>query len=349
MTITEEDCGTILGLDTAALKEGEDVIEPLAERLVGNVAAEDILDPMERDEAGRPKMLVEAGSLISEEMAQSIEDSGIEMVKIRSVLTCEATRGLCRMCYGRNLATMAMVDLGEAVGIIAAQSIGEPGTQLTMRTFHIGGTASQTFKQPIIKAKNEGVIRFNELRTVQALDGSWIVLNKNGTITVHNKEGRELESHNIVIGSVISVADGGHVKKGDAFVQWDPYNVPILTEKTGRVEFRDMIPGVTVKSEIDEQTGLKGTIAAEDFDHDGVCDILIGGNQDRAKPQTGIYDAGYGLYLKGDTGISWHSVSPLNSGFFTKGEIRDIKILNIKGKPIVVVARNNDNLQFYKY
>ena len=195
--------------------------------------------------------------------AAAIEKVGVEQLKIRSVLTCETGRGVCGKCYGRNLATGQLVKLGEAVGIIAAQSIGEPGTQLTMRTFHIGGTASQTFKQPIIKSKNDGALRFNDLRTVQALDGTWIVLNKNGTVTVHNKEGRELESHNVVIGSVISVADGGHVKKGEAFVQWDPYNVPILTEKTGKVEFRDMITGVTVKSEIDEQTGVKGTVVIE--------------------------------------------------------------------------------------
>jgi DNA-directed RNA polymerase subunit beta' len=155
------------------------------------------------------------------------------------------------------------VKLGEAVGIIAAQSIGEPGTQLTMRTFHIGGTASQTFKQPIIKAKNDGTIQFNELRTVQALDGSWIVLNKNGSIGVHNSEGRELERYNVVIGSVISKADGGPVKKGETFVQWDPYNVPILTDKTGKIEFRDMIAGVTIKRDVDEATGLMGTVIIE--------------------------------------------------------------------------------------
>jgi DNA-directed RNA polymerase subunit beta' len=172
MTIAEEDCGTILGIDTAALKEGEDVIEPLAERLVGNVAAEDVFDPMERDEAGRPRLLVEAGSLIDEEMAQSIEDAGIETVKIRSVLTCEAKRGLCRMCYGRNLATMQMVDLGEAVGIIAAQSIGEPGTQLTLRTFHIGGTAARIAEQTARKTKKAGVIEFGDrLVTVINPDG----------------------------------------------------------------------------------------------------------------------------------------------------------------------------------
>ncbi|HEX8490576.1 MAG TPA: DNA-directed RNA polymerase subunit beta', partial [Chthoniobacterales bacterium] len=182
---------------------------------------------------------------------------------IRSVLTCETGRGVCAQCYGRNLATGQFVKLGEAVGIIAAQSIGEPGTQLTMRTFHIGGTASQTFKQPIIKAKNDGALQFNELRTVQALDGSWIVLNKNGSISVHNAEGRELDRYNVVIGSVISKPDGAQVKKGETFVQWDPYNVPILTDKAGKIEFRDMIAGVTIKRDVDEATGLMGTVIIE--------------------------------------------------------------------------------------
>jgi DNA-directed RNA polymerase subunit beta' len=179
------------------------------------------------------------------------------------VLTCECGRGVCAMCYGRNLATGQFVKMGEAVGIIAAQSIGEPGTQLTMRTFHIGGTASQTFKQPIIKAKNDGTVRFNDLRTVQALDGSWIVLNKNGSISVHNAEGRELERYNVVIGSMISKDDDASVKKGETFVQWDPYNVPILTDKGGKIEFRDMIAGVTIKRDVDEATGLMGTVIIE--------------------------------------------------------------------------------------
>ena len=255
--INEPDCETANGIVVKAIYEGDEEVVDLSTRIIGRTSCETIKDPVTGTK------IVKANQLIDEVTAAAIEKIGVEHLKIRSVLTCETGRGVCAKCYGRNLATGQMVKLGEAVGIIAAQSIGEPGTQLTMRTFHIGGTASQTFKQPIIKAKNEGVIRFNELRTVQALDGSWIVLNKNGTITVHNKEGRELESHNIVIGSVISVADGGHVKKGEAFVQWDPYNVPILTEKTGKVEFRDMIPGVTVKSEIDEQTGLKGTVVIE--------------------------------------------------------------------------------------
>jgi len=156
-----------------------------------------------------------------------------------------------------------MIKLGEAVGIIAAQSIGEPGTQLTMRTFHVGGAASQTFKQPIVKAKHEGTIRFNELKVVETVDKTFVVLNKNGTITVHDKDGRELESHNIVVGSVISIADGSHVKKGQTFIQWDPYNVPIITEKAGRIEFRDMIPGVTIRQEVDESTGVRGNVVIE--------------------------------------------------------------------------------------
>ena len=188
---------------------------------------------------------------------------GLEQLKIRSALTCESKRGICAKCYGRNLATGLPVKLGEAVGIIAAQSIGEPGTQLTMRTFHVGGTASQTFKQPIIKAKNEGIVRFNDLKVVESTDSNFVVLNKNGTVSVHARDGRELESYNIVIGSVISIADGGVVKKGETFIQWDPYNVPIITEKAGRIEFRDMIQGVTIRKEVDEATGVMGTVVIE--------------------------------------------------------------------------------------
>ena len=164
------------------------------------------------------------------------------------------------MCSSDLLATGGLVKLGEAVGIIAAQSIGEPGTQLTMRTFHIGGTASQVFKQPQIKAKHDGVLRYNDLRLVALEDGSNIVLNKNGSLSVLDDSGRELEAHTIVIGSVISVKDGGKVKKGETFVQWDPYNVPILSEKAGRVRFNDIIEGVTMKQEVDETTGQEAMV-----------------------------------------------------------------------------------------
>jgi len=256
--INEEDCGTVNGIVVRSIYEGDEEVVDLAQRIIGRVSCETIADPVEKK-----KKIVKANQLIDEKIAAELQRVGVESLKIRSVLTCECGRGVCAMCYGRNLATGQFVKLGEAVGIIAAQSIGEPGTQLTMRTFHIGGTASQTFKQPIIKAKNDGNVRFNELRTVQALDGSWIVLNKNGSISVHNAEGRELESYNVVIGSMISKDDGASVKKGETFVQWDPYNVPILTDKGGKIEFRDMIAGVTIKRDVDEATGLMGTVIIE--------------------------------------------------------------------------------------
>src|SRR5213079_1831441 len=241
-----------------SIYEGDEEVVDLGQRIIGRVSCETIADPVDKK-----KKIVKANQLIDEKIAADLQRIGVESLKIRSVLTCECGRGVCGMCYGRNLATGQFVKMGEAVGIIAAQSSGEPGTQLTMRTFHIGGTASQTFKQPIIKAKNDGTIQFNDLRTVQALDGSWIVLNKNGSITLHNQEGRELERYNVVIGSVISKADGSSVKKAETFVQWDPYNVPILTDKTGKVEFRDMIAGVTIKRDVDEATGLMGTVIIE--------------------------------------------------------------------------------------
>ncbi len=207
--------------------------------------------------------ILKKNHVIDELTALAVEKVGVEQLKIRSVLTCESKRGVCAKCYGRNLATGQMVKLGEAVGIIAAQSIGEPGTQLTMRTFHLGGTASGTFKQPIVKAKNDGEIRYNDLKAVHTTEDKWVVLNKNGSITIHGKDGREIERYQIVVGSTVSVADGGHIKKGEAFVEWDPHNVPILTEKSGKVEFRDMISGVTVKQELDPETGVKGTVVIE--------------------------------------------------------------------------------------
>ena len=206
---------------------------------------------------------MKANEEIDEIRARKTDIAGVERVKIRSVLTCESKQGICMLCYGRNLATGLLVKLGEATGIIAAQSIGEPGTQLTMRTFHIGGTASQVFKQPQIKSKFEGTVRYNELRLVKLEDGNNIVLNKNGSVSILAEDGRELEAHNIVIGSVISVKDGSRVKKGETFVQWDPYNVPILSEKAGRVKFVDIIEGVTMKQETDETTGQEAMVVIE--------------------------------------------------------------------------------------
>src|SRR4051812_34412289 len=255
--IIEDDCGTTNGITVKSIYEGDEEVVDLKTRIIGRTSCETIKDPI----AGAT--LLKKNQLIDEATANAIDVIGVEQLKIRSGLTCESKRGACAKCYGRNLATGALVKIGEAVGIIAAQSIGEPGTQLTMRTFHVGGTASQTFKQPVIKAKNDGAVRYNDLRVVQSLEGNWIALNKNGTVTIHAKDGRELERYNIVLGTVIQAADGSDVKKGQAFANWDPYNVPILTEKTGKVEFRDMIQGVTVKKEVDEATKVMGIVVIE--------------------------------------------------------------------------------------
>ncbi|MDB6052645.1 MAG: rpoC, partial [Verrucomicrobiales bacterium] len=256
--IRVSDCGTTNGIWVQAIYEGEDEVVKLSERLVGRYSCDDIINPNNLNE-----VLCKANAEIDEVKGKAIDNAGVEKVKIRSVLTCESKLGICVACYGRNLATGSAVKLGEAVGIIAAQSIGEPGTQLTMRTFHIGGTAASVFKQPQIKAKHDGTIRYNELRIVPLEDGSNIVLNKNGSISLMGDDGRELETHNIVIGAVISVNDKGRVKKGDTFVQWDPYNVPILSEKAGKVKFHDIIEGVTMKQEADAATGQEAMVVIE--------------------------------------------------------------------------------------
>ncbi len=256
--IREEDCGTTNGIWVGAIYEGEDEVVKLSERLVGRISAEDILDPHDSKH-----ILAKSNEEIDETKAKTIDNAGVEKVKIRSVLTCESKFGICMNCYGRNLATGLRVKLGEAVGIVAAQSIGEPGTQLTMRTFHIGGTAAAVFKQPQIKSKFDATIRYNDLRIVQLEDGNNIVLNKNGSVSLLDDNGREIETHNVVIGSVISVPDHGKVKKGDTFVQWDPYNVPILSEKAGKIKFQDIIEGVTMKHEVDETTGQEAMVVIE--------------------------------------------------------------------------------------
>src|SRR5882724_4534994 len=256
--IRERDCGTTNGIWVQPIYEGDDEVVKLSERLVGRHSCDDIANPQKPKE-----FIVRANEEVDEVRGKAIDASGLERVKIRSVLTCESKQGICMLCYGRNLATGGLVKLGEATGIIAAQSIGEPGTQLTMRTFHIGGTASQVFKQPQIKAKFDGVVRYNDLRLVELEDGNNIVLNKNGTVSILADDGRELENHTVVIGAVISVKDGAKVKKGETFVQWDPYNVPILSEKAGRVKFHDIIEGVTMKQEMDETTAQEAMVIIE--------------------------------------------------------------------------------------
>src|SRR3954451_7902811 len=258
VTVTEEDCGTILGLEIAALKEGEDIIEPLKDRIVGSVAADDVFDPIDGE------LIVEAGELISEETADEIEDAGIQAVKIRSVLTCESRRGLCQKCYGRNLATMGIVDEGEAVGILAAQSIGEPGTQLTLRTFHIGGTAARIAATTARKSKVEGVAHFDRVTSVATPDGSRIVTSREGEIIMRTAEGGVRSRLAVPYGATISIADGDRVAVGDTLFSWDPYSEPIVADFGGTVRFIDIADEETVREELGESTGRRQMVIIED-------------------------------------------------------------------------------------
>ncbi len=268
VTISEEDCATIMGLEIAALKEGEDIIEALSERIVGNVAAEDVEDPHELDEAGRRTLLVEAGRLIDEETARAIEDAGIESIKIRSVLTCEAKRGLCRMCYGRNLATMDMVDMGEAVGIIAAQSIGEPGTQLTLRTFHIGGTAARIAEATARKSKVAGTIEYGDrLVAVINAEDQKIVTSYEGEIIIRTSSDRSAAVGarlQVPLGATLMVNDGDDVKRDQVIFTWDPYTNPIIADTEGTIRFVDIVEDESVSEELDELTGLRQRVIIED-------------------------------------------------------------------------------------
>ncbi|MFQ5829674.1 MAG: DNA-directed RNA polymerase subunit beta', partial [Candidatus Methylomirabilia bacterium] len=256
--VSEYDCGTVKYVDATPLVEGGDIIQSLRDRVLGRVAAEDLRDPLTGE------IIVQANTEITEELASRIEDSGLERVRIRSVLTCEATRGVCVMCYGRNLGTGRLADLGEAVGIIAAQSIGEPGTQLTMRTFHIGGTASRVVEASKHESKNAGIVRYHNLRTVVDRAGDLVVMNRNGEIVVVDDRGREKERYPVVVGARVKVKEGKRVQPGHALVEWDPFTTPILTEVSGRLVYRDIMEGVTVKEEIDEVTGLARKVIIED-------------------------------------------------------------------------------------
>jgi DNA-directed RNA polymerase subunit beta' len=301
VTVTEEDCGTILGLEMSALKEGEDVIESLKERITGSVAGEDVFDPHELDEHGDPKLLLQAGQLIEEVVADAIEDAGIEKVKIRSVLTCESKRGVCRMCYGRNLATMDMVDMGEAVGILAAQSIGEPGTQLTLRTFHIGGTSSRIAEEAERRARSDGLVAYTEGLDwtdlpIEYEDGSAgtiriVTTREDESASEEQKQGiqvvdpkdptRVLNRYPVPEGAILHVREGDLVNKGDnerratVLYTWDPYNDPSIIKVAGELRWKDLVPGVTLKEELDEGTGLRSVVVTADPDRELHPSVLV--------------------------------------------------------------------------
>lgn len=258
VTITEEDDGNRDGIWKQSIYEGDDEIVALSERIIGRCACDDIYNPLDPDE-----LFVGSGEVITSEIAKKIEDFGIERIKVMSALTNQKKNGIPAKAYGIDPATGEMAKAGSAVGIIAAQSIGEPGTQLTMRTFHIGGIASQIFKTPEIRVRHKGRVKHKSLRLVQTADQANIVINKTGVVLILDEEDRELESYNIVAGSLLTVSDGEIIEKGDVLAMWDPHNIPILSEKGGVIKFRDMIPGVTIKRELDDSTGRIATIVIE--------------------------------------------------------------------------------------
>jgi DNA-directed RNA polymerase subunit beta' len=260
VTVVEEDCGTVLGLEVSALKEGEDIIEPLKDRVVGAVAREDVVDPISDE------VIVEAEEIIDEEASEQIDEAGLGSVKIRSVLTCESRRGICQKCYGRNLATMQMVEIGEAVGILAAQSIGEPGTQLTLRTFHIGGTAARIAAQTQRKSKLRGTIGFERVTFVEGPDGRKVVTSREGQLQLRTEGERVRSRLAVPYGATLHVEDGADVNPGDLLFSWDPYSEPIVADHPGRIQYDDIVPEETFREELDEATGRRQLVIIEDRD-----------------------------------------------------------------------------------
>ncbi|MGA8163538.1 MAG: DNA-directed RNA polymerase subunit beta' [Waddliaceae bacterium] len=262
--ITEENCGTLNGIEVSAIKQGQGELLPLKDRIFGRTTCEDIYLP-----GDRTKVLAKKGDVLTIQQAEAIDDAGIENVKIRSVLTCETRRGVCQKCYGVNLANGMQVNLGEAVGIIAAQSIGEPGTQLTMRTFHLGGIASAASKPEII-SDFEGILVYSELRTVKNEDGQWLALNKNGRLNIVRDEGRTLEEYKkllstksieplqiytVELGTKILFEDGARIKAGQIIAKWEQHNIPIICDRPGYLKYEDLVEGISAEREVNKQTG----------------------------------------------------------------------------------------------
>jgi DNA-directed RNA polymerase subunit beta' len=288
MIVTELDCGTINGIWVTPLVEGGEIIQPLRDRILGRVPLEDVVDPFTGE------TLAPANEEIVEVLARRMEDAGIDRLRIRSVLTCEARRGVCVKCYGRNLATGRLVELGEAVGVLAAQSIGEPGTQLTMRTFHIGGTATRGTEQTQLESKLAGTVRFQTLKTVKTATGDLVVMNRNGTIAILDDKGRTKDAYQPVYGARLKVEDGQRVTAGQVLVEWDPFTTSILTEHSGTVHFRDVTDGVTMKEEVDEVTGLSQKVIVEP------------GGKEELQPRCSIKDAGGTTVFKSQLPVGAH-------------------------------------------
>jgi DNA-directed RNA polymerase subunit beta' len=270
--VDEHDCGTLKGLNVSAIVENGEIIEPFIDRIVGRVALERVVNP----DTG--ETIVDMNDEVTEGTAQEFQNIGLERVKIRSVLTCESKKGICQLCYGRSPASGKMVELGEAVGIVAAQSIGEPGTQLTMRTFHVGGIAMGGAEKSKIEAKNDGVIKFNNLKAVANQEGTLVVVNRSANIAILDHRDREVEHYQVPYGAKILVPEGREIKARQAFAEWDPFNTFILTEDTGLVRFRDVVLGVSMEEVQDEFTGL-------------ITQVIIDPKDEKFQPQIEILDA----------------------------------------------------------
>ncbi len=289
--ITEHDCGTLEGIEVTALVEGGGgkIVERLGDRILGRIALEDVRDPY------TDEILVQGNEEIDEEKVRLLEDKGIDRVKIRSVLTCQSARGICCLCYGRDLARGHIVDIGEAVGVIAAQSIGEPGTQLTMRTFHIGGIGQVRTEQSTLECRYEGRIRFDNTETVAGRDGNLVVMNRHGEVVIQDDTGRERERYSLTYGAKMLVKEGEKVSPGTLICEWDPFSSPIVTETEGIIKFGDVMEGVTVKEELDANTGLSRKVIIESSDPDARPRISIKDEEGNTKVLANGADARYFL------------------------------------------------------
>ena len=318
VVISEEDCGTLRGIATSALKDNEDVIEQLADRIEGRTSSHDVFHPITNE------LIVAGGEEISIDAARLIEDAAIETVEIRSVLTCESKRGVCVKCYGRNLATGYITQRGDAVGIIAAQSIGEPGTQLTLRTFHVGGVAGSSSVESSLNAKFDGTIQFDGLRTVDTInnDGNKVkvVIGRTGEVRIMDvKNDRLMITNNVPYGAILAVKDGATVKKGDVICTWDPFNNVIVAEQNGKISFENILEGFTYRDEADEQTGHREKVVIESKDKTKIPTIILSGAKDNK-----MYNLPVGSHIVIEEGVEVKAGHILVKIPRVLGKLRDI-------------------------
>ncbi|MEI6151739.1 MAG: DNA-directed RNA polymerase subunit beta' [Chitinophagia bacterium] len=318
VVISEEDCGTLRGIATSALKDNEDIIEPLADRIEGRTSLHDVFNPLTNE------LMVGAGEEIMIDVARAMEEAGIETVDIRSVLTCESKRGVCVSCYGRNLATGYVTQRGDAVGIIAAQSIGEPGTQLTLRTFHVGGVAGSSSVESSLNAKFDGTIQFDGLRTVDTVnnDGNKVkvVIGRTGEVRIMDvKNDRLMITNNVPYGALLAVKDGATVKKGDVICTWDPFNNVVVAEQNGKIKFENILEGFTYRDEADEQTGHREKVVIESKDKTKIPTIILEGGKDNK-----MYNLPVGSHIVIEEGVEVKSGHVLVKIPRVLGKLRDI-------------------------